>query len=165
MSHDFCLNENQVYYLKTVLGVESVLWPSTMSSVHDKEATKIDWRGPQEASLTALFPVSRAEFPPSAEAESLIEKMVRAMKLDLAKVRFAVWPMDLDFEKIKTELEQEGTEPVVLFGAKVFDLASGDVISLGGHRMFATHSLSELMSQTECKRKTWNHLQAVMKEL
>lgn len=181
MANESCLDENQVYYLRTVLGIENVLWPETLepslagrASANEGVAMTVKWRGPEEAPvLTALFPVSQSELPLSAEAEVLIEKMIRAMKLDPAQVRMAIWPGDEASlsEEVKDRIVANGSEPVVLFGVKgAFALSGsaakpGDVMTVAGHRLYPTFSLCELIEKAEYKRQTWVHLQIVMKEL
>lgn len=152
------LTLDQIDYLRNVLGVEQVLVPlPPMTSVR----------------LVVLLPLATDEFPLHGDAEILIEKMIRAMKLELGDVLMVNWnqsttPLD---EALSWVPATAAHCPRLFFGRALGlgtptpENESGNWFELQGAKALITHSPSELLAQPELKKRTWAHLQQVMKEL
>jgi len=180
MKNETRLDANQLYYLRTVLGIDSVVFPenfdpSSLPVSGPMAVGEVRWAGPAEgARLLALLPTPSQEFPLSEEARALLEKMILAMKLQLDEVRFASWPYEVETlaEEVVQALAVGGErQPVLLFGAFGWksltgqELSPGDIAEFNGRRVFATFSPGELLQNPSQKRLAWVHLQKLMKEL
>lgn len=180
MRNETGLDANQIYYLRTVLGVESIVFPRNIEPVtvpvqQEASAREVRRLGTKEkARIVALLPTPGKELPLSDETKTLVEKMILAMKLKADEVYFAVWPAEEEAlsEEVKRELGSGGERtPVLLFGAFGWkavsdrELSPGDIVELGERRVFVTFSPGELLRTPTQKRLAWVHLQNLMKEL
>jgi hypothetical protein len=184
------LDQDQIHYLKSVLGLDRVLLP--LLTAEDATASPLAPQFPeprqvsrgdlQSARMIALLPLAPEDFPLRGEADTLVDKMVRAMKIDPAEVYFFQFECSegaSEAPHLQQTLSQIATAsratPTVLFGAdcarEVLGLASNSIGSGAwcawgqGGRVMATFSPRELIQTPDKKRVTWIHLQAVMKEL
>ena len=171
------LDANQIHYLRTVLGVDSIIWPRSFQRGPENQAShlsgEVAWIGGESrARLVALFPLETGDTLTS-DQELLVEKMIRAMKVSIDDVRRGFWPVGLAdaTAAIASELERHANQPVIVFGTGSglsFDgrsLGIGESALLGSRRVHVTYSPRDLIDSPERKRLAWVHLQAVMKEL
>lgn len=180
MKNETSLDANQLYYLRTVLGIESVLFPrnfdpSSVAAAAMPNQEVVRWSRPTNgARLVALLPTPSKEFPLSDEAQTLVEKMILAMKIRLDEVYLAQWPFENEVlaEEVKRELLENGDQqPILIFGAFGWkalsgqELSPGDTTEFSGRRVFTTFSPGELLQTPSQKRLAWVHLQNLMKEL
>ncbi len=184
------LDQDQIHYLKSVLGLDRVLLPLISGEEgYDLPLTpqlpepRQTSRGElQSARMIALLPLAPEDFPLRGEADTLVDKMIRAMKIDPAHVYYFQFECS-DGASEAPQLQQmlsqiaatSRSTPTVLFGAECArevlglaaeSLGSGAWCAWGqGGRVMATFSPRELIQTPDKKRVTWIHLQAVMKEL
>lgn len=169
----FALDPAQIDYLQDVLGLDRVLVPSLPPATFEEK--KVDVRGALSgARLLALVPLAPADFPLRGEAESLLEKMLAAMKLKKAETLIATWITGPDFaieEEISQLVHAAHGWPILVFGGQIAaerlveSQKLGEWGVWGETRVLATYSPSELLASPEQKRLAWVHLQTVMKSL
>ncbi len=177
--------ENIIHYCKTVLGIDRIVVPplagatSGLGEGGQEGGLGLEIRGGlNSARLVALVPLFRDEFPLRGEAEALLEKMLRAMKLAPSEVILATWQFSGELT-IPDEIAQlaaaAGSRPILVFGGAkaAARLSQGDTPEhslgqwsvWGESRLLTTFSPRELLSSPDQKRLAWVHLQAVMKHL
>lgn len=167
------LDQAQFDYLKNVLGLDRVLVPELPPlPVKEKTVEMRGFLGP--ARVLALVPLAASEFPLRGEAESLLEKMLLAMKLQKNEVLIATWISGPDFaieEEVAQLAHAAAGRPILIFGGQaaadrlIESRKLGDWGVWGEARVLATFSPAELLASPEQKRLAWVHLQAVMKHL
>ena len=152
------LDENQISYLRDVLGIQNVVLPFA-------ESPAVGTSGPFENSK--LIVVTNGE---TSESFQLAEKMIQAMKLHPHEVSWLTW--DLKTSHATEDLViQAGRRPVLVFRSPAFiDWAPiqgplGEWFDWEGVRLMATHSPVQLLQSPEKKKEAWSHLQMIMKSL
>ncbi|HVK61569.1 MAG TPA: hypothetical protein VM432_08470 [Bdellovibrionales bacterium] len=155
------LSQDQVNYLKNVLGIESIVFDSVVVSSADS-ATDVRISAIEGAPKMLVFGAAlKGSLPFEGEARELLEKMIQAMKLTLKEVVLIEWTPATEVvpESVQTLMSTFEALPRLVFGneaAVTLRAGSGDV---------ATHSVSTLLRRPELKKETWTHLQKVMKAL
>src|SRR4051812_17634582 len=103
------LDLDQIGYLKTVLGLDRVLLPTPHEQPVPQEAGS--------ARLIVLLPLKAEEFPLRGESQILIEKMIRAMKLDSGDVMLVSWNLESGAsDAVASVPEQANGRPILIFG-------------------------------------------------
>lgn len=183
------LSVEQVFYLKKVLGIDQILIPDqddqaeieeardSIESFQSKESIDLSIGEHSKISesirLIIFLPLTSHEFPLRGEAYALIEKMIRAMKLEIGEVLLMSWNEHVpqSDQCIATVPDQANGRPVLIFGKSAAERILGPDATLGqwmkwrGVQVMATHSPRELLAQPEYKKSTWVHLQTIMKVL
>jgi hypothetical protein len=178
------LDQAQVDYLTDVLGLERLVVPTliTAAAAPNGREKFFEIQGSlASARLIVILPLLRSEFPLRGEAQSLLEKMIAAMKLKVSEVAIASWNIEAS-AGLPEEMAQVGAQakgrPIVLFSGPQFmvkfpllpdagaaNVALGEWSLWGQERLMPTFSLRELLSSPDEKRKTWVHLQKAMQHI
>jgi hypothetical protein len=178
------LSDDQVHYLRDVLGIDSVVLPfadvsTAPNSSFEDSFTKADvnseWRSSGDenaAKIIVLVSTETASFPLDGESGELTRKMIQAMKLNAPDVFILEWnhahtPAPLEI----MESLSRTAKPVLIFGAGTARSLIGHFPQIGewsaweGVRFVATESPSDLLKRPELKRVAWAHMQIFMKGL
>lgn len=171
-------DKHQIDYMEKVLGITHVVLPAMAASQPPALPARVEPAPalPMEehARMIALVPLEAAEFPLRGEAAELIEKMIRAMKLDPGDVVMAAWKYDPGVglpDEIAEMVSRAGHRPVLVFGLAETErfagrrVGGGEWFDLHGARSLSTFSPRELLASPDRKRLAWVHLQVVMREL
>jgi len=189
------LTNEQLLYLRDVLGLEQVLVPfvavedaSAFAGVSDAtsagdvfeqtfEPAQVvsEWRSSGDenaAKVIVLVSSETAAFPLDGEAGELTRKMIQAMKLTSSEVYILEWnhahtpaPGEIMATLIRSP------KPALIFGAQTARSLIGHFPKIGewssweGVRFVATESPTDLLVRPELKRVAWAHMQVFMKGL
>jgi hypothetical protein len=183
VTKNLTLDDDQIYYLNTVLGIDAVVLPPLSQAQQNAkhEAPPIPALAHVEgvlatARLLVLLPLRPEEFPLRGAMHELVNKMIRAMKLQPSDVALLAWvfkpdvPMPSD---ILETLASAGSRPVLMFGLEEAQSLTREASAKGGAwfdlggaaRVLSTFAPRDLLDSTEKKRLAWAHLQLVMQEL
>ncbi len=170
------LNDDQIVYLRDVLGIDSVVLPFAIpgESAEGVE-TGSEWRSSGDenaAKIIVLVSSETAGFPLNGESGELTLKMIDAMKLGSADVFILEWnhahtpaPLEIMQTLLRT------AKPVLIFGAGTARSLIGHFPAIGewsaweGVRFVATESPHDLLMRPELKRVAWAHMQVFMRGL
>jgi hypothetical protein len=147
------LDENQISYLRDVLGIQNVMLPFAEAAAS----------GPFEQAK--LVVVSNGETP---ESFQLAERMIQAMKLHPHEVTWLTWDLKTS-HATEDLLMQVGQRPVLVFRSPAFidwdpiQGPLGEWFDWEGVRLMATYSPTQLLHSPEKKKEAWSHLQTIMK--
>ncbi len=174
------LSDDQIVYLRDVLGIDSVVLPAVAPGEPadglDVDSNVIsEWRSSGDenaAKMMVLVSSETAGFPLDGESGELTHKMIQAMKLGGSDVFILEWnhahtPAPLEI--LQTLLRT--AKPVLIFGAGTARSLIGHFPAIGewsaweGVRFVATESPHDLLMRPELKRVAWAHMQVFMKGL
>jgi hypothetical protein len=168
------LDVDQIFYLKTVLGIDGVLLPPMSPDAPPIPVAHVEGVL-ASARLLVLLPLKPEEFPLRGAMHELVEKMIRAMKLERTDVALLTWVHKPDVpvpHDIRETLASAGVRPVLIFGLEEAQLLAshapvkgGAWFDLGGARTISTFAPRDLLDSPERKRLAWVHLQLVMQVL
>lgn len=173
------LDEAQIVYFRDVLGIGSVLLPTSPfieTRVTGDRTT---------ASLICTLLSTRACWPLEGEVRELAHKMVQAMRLSIEDVFWVEWLTcqeaitstgTQDVESVAAPVAhaidaaiKDVSIPVLCFGTDAGAVLAGTSVVPGqwvdwrGRRMLVTHALADLLARSELKKEAWIHLQELMK--
>lgn len=176
------LSEDQIHYLRTVLGVDSVVLPGIDPAAKSEFITSApvledgsQWRSSGDenaAKILCLVSSETTAFPLDGDSGELTRKMIDAMKLLPSEVYILEWthahtpaPKEIMQTLLRT------AKPALIFGAGTARSVIGHFPKIGewssfeGVRFVATESPLDLLARPELKRVAWAHMQAFMKGL
>ena len=169
------LTNDQLHYLRDVLGVDSVVLPVLEPAAAGgvKAASETRTSGDENAAkVIVLVSSESASFPLDGESGDLTQKMIQAMKLTAPEVFILEWTharTPAPAEILQTLLRT--AKPVLIFGTGTARSLIGHFPAIGewssweGVRFVATESPLDLLLRPELKRAAWAHMQVFMKGL
>lgn len=168
------LSEEQLLYLRDVLGVESIVLSPQAATAQQPVAapapiSEIRIKG--DLKSAKLLVVSRGEraFVLDGEAGDLAAKMIQAMKLASKDVVVMEWTSNLPDDVRDAWSAWKGV--ALSFGEQAAaqltgsPSTSGSWIDSGARRIMVTDSPKRLLGEPDRKKIAWAHLQQVMKAL
>lgn len=178
------LTEDQVMYLRDVLGVRDILIPQGAAlgeaqdfATHLASQTRI-LGDPNSAKLVVMIASASEKLPLEGPVEDLTSKMVQAMKVLAQQVAWVEWTHLGQVEvpaEVRNVLETVGSCPVLVFGADTLSALIGEEQSVGEWaqmkgsagmvNLLATLRPEELLENSELKRVAWVHLQKLMQKI
>ena len=174
------LSDDQIIYLRDVLGIDSVVLPAVVpsesaGSLETETDSRSEWRSSGDenaAKIIVLVSSDTAAYPLNGESGDLTHKMIQAMKLGGSDVYILEWnhshtpaPLEIMQTLLRT------AKPVLIFGAGTARSLIGHFPAIGewssweGVRFVATESPHDLLVRPELKRVAWAHMQVFMQGL
>lgn len=167
------LSEEQIQYLRDVLGVDSVVLgrqaPGAVAAAPPPAPSEMRVKGDPARARLLVFAAGEREFVLSGEAGELAAKMIQAMKLAADDVAIVEWTSSVPDDV--RDLWSTWSGLALSFGELAAaqltscETVSGSWVEDGSRKLMVTDSPARLLRETERKKVAWAHLQQVMKAL
>ncbi|MEK7357493.1 MAG: hypothetical protein AAB250_13660 [Bdellovibrionota bacterium] len=167
------LSEEQIVYLRDVLGLESLVLGRQVSprgeSLPPPAVSEMRITGKLEAARLLVVAAGDSAFVFTGEAGALASKMIQAMKLGANDVATVEWTATAPEEV--HEIWKNWKGHALSFGERAAaqligaENPSGATIAMGDRKITVTDSPARLLVEPERKKIAWAHLQSVMKLL
>jgi hypothetical protein len=169
------LSDDQIRYLRDVLGIESVILGEGAAAVAQQPTpppapiSESRLKGHLKSARLLVVSAGEHRFALEGEAGELANKMIQAMKLKPDDVAVLEWtsavPEDVrdawnDWDGIALSFGELAAAQ--LTGSPSL---SGSWLDAGSRRIMVTDAPSRLLAEPERKKIAWAHLQQVMKAL